>query len=96
MSLAGKAIPDIPLYAFWDINKQNLDFNQDGDFIISRMFERGKLEDVLEIISFYGLQKSREVLMQNRYLSRQGLYFAHVLLNIPVEDFSAYVTLQHN
>ena len=43
----------LPGYAFWDVKRENLDFSKDKPFIISRMFERGNLEDVLSLVAFY-------------------------------------------
>jgi hypothetical protein len=44
----------LPKYAFWDVSLEKLDISRNRNFIISRMFERGKLDDVLSIIVFYG------------------------------------------
>ena len=53
--VAGQDFTDVlPKYAFWDVNRENLDFSQDKTFIISRLFERGKLDDVLSVIVLYG------------------------------------------
>jgi len=84
------------MYAFWDIDKSKLDFAKDKDFIISRMFDRGKFDDVLKTVSFYGLVDSKKSLLSNKYLSRQGMYLANALLNIPIEQFASYAAPQHD
>ena len=86
----------IPGYAFWDVKRENLDFSKDKPFIISRMFERGNLEDVLSLVAFYGIDEARNILKSNKYLSRQGLFLAHSLLGLPLQDFKAYGTLKHH
>jgi hypothetical protein len=96
MGIARKSIPDLGLYVFWDIDKSKLDFVSDRDFIISRLFERGKLDDVLKVISYYGIPYTKKSLAANKYLSRQGIYLAKALLDIPIEHFSAYAALKHN
>lgn len=88
--------PLLPRYVFWDVKRENLDFTEDKSFIISRVFERGKLEDVLGIIHIYGNQEAGEVLRDNKYLSRQGLYLAHTLLGLPLQDFKSYAQLKHD
>jgi hypothetical protein len=45
----------LPKYAFWDVLPEKLDLLRDRQFIISRMFERGKLDDVFAVIVFYGV-----------------------------------------
>ena len=84
-----------PGYAFWDVNPENLDIVRDKGFIISRIFERGKLDDVLSAIVLYGKEETGKILQSNKYLNRQGLFLAHTLLGIPLEGFKAYVTLKH-
>jgi uncharacterized protein DUF6922 len=97
-SMNGKDDKILPLpgYAFWDVKTENLDLSKDMGFIISRMFERGKFDDVLSIIVFYGKEETAKVLQNNKYLNRQGLYLAHTLLGLPLQEFKAYATLKHN
>lgn len=44
----------LPKYAFWDVSPEKLDVPTNKEFIISRIFERGKLDDVLSTIVYYG------------------------------------------
>jgi len=80
----------LPKYAFWDVQPEKLDLSRDRLFIISRMFERGKLEDVFSVIVFYGVENVQKSLKANKYLSRPGLYLARALLGVPLNDFIAY------
>jgi len=86
----------LPKYAFWDVSLDNLDVIDNREFIISRMFERGKLEDVFDIVAVYGKDETKRVLQNNKYLNRSGLYLSHSLLDLPLKDFKAYATLKHN
>jgi hypothetical protein len=86
----------LPKYAFWDVSPEKLDISGNRDFIISRMFERGKLDDVFSTIAFYGKDETGRVLQNNKYLSRAGLFLAHTLLGLPLQDFNAYATFKHN
>jgi hypothetical protein len=86
----------LPKYAFWDVTPEKLDISRNKEFIISRMFERGKLDDVLSTIVYYGKDESVKVLRDNKYLNRPGLFLAHTLLGLPLQDFKAYATLKHN
>jgi len=88
--------PLLPRYVFWDVKRENLDFSDDKAFIISRVFERGKLEDVFGILSIYGKVEVARVLKNNKYLNRQGLFLAHTLLGLPLEDFKSYAQLKHD
>jgi hypothetical protein len=86
----------LPGYAFWDVKRDDLDFSRDKGFIISRMFERGNLDDVLSLVAFYGKDETGNILKSNKYLNRQGLYLAHALLGFPIQDFKAYGTPKHH
>jgi hypothetical protein len=80
----------LPAYVFWDVERDNLDLFRDGHFIISRMFERGRFDDVLTTIIYYGKEETGRVLQNNKYLNREGIFLAHALLAIPLQGFKAY------
>ncbi len=84
----------LPKYAFWDVKPEELDPSKDMAFIISRMFERGKYNDVLSVIVFYGKGKTAQTLQNNKNLNRQGLFLAYALLGCPLQDFKAYAILK--
>ena len=86
----------LPKYAFWDVSREKLDVSRNKEFIISRMFERGKLDDVLSTIVYYGKDEAVKILRDNKYLNRPGLFLAHTLLGLPLQDFKAYATFKHN
>ena len=86
----------LPGYAFWDVKRENLDCSRDKRFIVSRMFERGNLDDVFSLVTFYGKDEAGNILKSNKYLNRQGIYLAHALLGLPLQDFMAYGTLKHH
>lgn len=86
----------LPGYAFWDVKRENLDFTRDKQFIVSRMFERANLDDVLSLVAFYGVEDAGNTLKSNKYLNRQGLFLAHSLLGLPLQDFKAYGTPEHH
>lgn len=86
----------LPKYAFWDVSPEKLDISRNRDFIISRMFERGKLDDVVSTIAYYGKDEIGRVLQNNKYLNRPGLFLAHTLLGLPLQDFKSYATFKHN
>jgi hypothetical protein len=60
------------------------------------MFERGNLDDVLSLVAFYGAKDAGNTLKSNKYLNRQGLFLAHSLLGLPLQDFKAYGTPEHH
>ncbi len=83
---------DLAPYAFWDTDASQLDLQTDKDTIVSRIFERAKLEDILNTIAYYGVDVCASVMTANRYISRQAMFLAHLLLSIPLKKFEAYAT----
>ncbi len=53
------------------------------------MFERGKLEDVLDIVVLYGKDEVAKILENNEFLSQEGIHLAHAILDIPLDQFKA-------
>ncbi len=88
--------PLIPKYAFWDTDVQTMDLQTDKANIVSRIFDRGKLDDVLQFLSFYGKEECTRILINNAYLQKDAMYLAHTLLSIPLQDFKSYALPKNN
>lgn len=51
---------------FWDVDFEQIDFNNRHRFVIERVFERGDVEDIRELRRFYGMKwLRRRLAMQN-------------------------------
>jgi len=90
MEAKGEIAFSIPKYVFWDTDTDNLDLIRDKRNIISRIFDKGKLDDIFKFIAFYGLKECIEILTSNEYLQEDAMYLAHTLLSVPLKDFKAY------
>lgn len=88
--------PSIPKYAFWDTDIKKMDLHADKINIVSRIFDRGKLDDVLQFLSFYGKEECARILINNAYLQKDAMYLAHTLLSIPLKDFKSYALHKNN
>jgi len=80
--------------AFWDIDMSKLDYEKQGDYIIRKVFENGSLDDILEIISYYGKPRVIKTLVDATYLKESTLYFSSLLFNVPRQQFRCYNTRQ--
>jgi len=89
-------IPSIPKYAFWDTDVEKMDLQADKANIVSRIFDRGKFDDVLQFLFFYGKEECARILMDNAYLQKDAMYLAHTLLSIPLDEFKAYALYRNN
>ena len=82
--------------AFWDVDMEKMDYENHADYIIRKIFEYGNWEDILEVTSFYGIAKIKDVLTKATYLRENTLYFASLFLDIPRSQFACYTTKQYH
>jgi len=75
---------------FWDVDESKFDYEKHSGHIIPRVFMRGKLEDILQVIRYYGKEKVKDVLLNTRYLDKKTLAFSVGLFNLNKEDFRCY------
>lgn len=88
-----------PVFAkriFWDVNFDNLDYDNKASFIIERVFERGDVPDIRACRRYYGDEKIREVLTNAKWLSLQTIYLACAVLDNELTDYRCYNTAQSN
>lgn len=82
--------------AFWDVDMDKLDFKKNADYIIAKVFDSGSLQDVMEIIVWYGDDKVVNALMNAPYLKEITMVFASKLFNIPISSFKCSTTKQYH
>lgn len=75
---------------FWDADISNIDYDKHAGHIVPRVFMRGTMEDILQVIRYYGKERVAEILMNTRYLDKISLAFATGLFNLKKDDFRCY------
>lgn len=78
--------------AFWDVDMSKLDYENKADFIIRKVFDRGSLEDVAEVLAYYGREKVMSALVTASSLRQQTLRFAASYFNLPLSSFRCFTT----
>ncbi len=78
--------------AFWDVDMSKMDYEKNWAYIIRKVFERGSLEDVAEVMAYYGDEKAKEALVTAPSLRQQTFVFASKLFNMPLSSFQCYTT----
>ena len=78
--------------AFWDVDMSKMDYEKNAAYIIRKVFERGSLEDVLEVWTYYGDEKTKEALVTAPSLRHLTMIFASKLLKIPLSSFRCYTS----
>lgn len=88
--------PEFSPYLFWDSNPELLDFERDKNKIIRRVFDRGRLDDLGELMWFYPERTIIEALLSADYLPENAIYLALALYNLKKEDFKCYTSKQYH
>ena len=81
---------------FWDVNFENIDYDNKANFVIERVFERGDVQDVRNCRRYYGDDKVREALLNAKYLPLHTIHFASAIVDRPITDFRCYTLRQLN
>lgn len=90
-----ESLPDLPKVLFWDIPGQVPDYKNHPEWVVKRVFDRGSMEDIAEIILFYGEEKVKEVMTSSLHLDEDILYLASAILETPLKNFLCYSTRQY-
>jgi len=75
---------------FWDTDYDKLDWDKHISYVVSRVLQRGTLEDFRNIVAYYGKEKLREVIKNIRYLDKKPMYFSSIYFEIPLTEIRCY------
>jgi hypothetical protein len=78
-----------PIY-FWDIDFLHLDIDKSARIIIERVFSLGTMDEINELVFFYGKHKVSEILTGLNYIDPKTMNFASKFLGIPRKKFKCY------
>ena len=79
---------------FWDVDLSKLSTEKNKDFIIRRVFDRGTLEEILDLIVHYGEDAVQSSLLKAPSLRKPTVYLAAAFFNKKTQDFACYNTTQ--
>ncbi|MFN4285578.1 MAG: DUF6922 domain-containing protein [Lacibacter sp.] len=79
---------------FWDVNPALLDWEKDMPLIITRVVERGTLEEWRVIEQQYGLQKIVAAAKEIKSLNYIAANFLAQISGTPITEFRCYTTRQ--
>jgi hypothetical protein len=85
-----KQKPNISKRAFWDTPIVDEDFDKYPDYIIGRVFEFGTMDELFEIIKYYGEDKCKNAIQNAKFLRMNALNIASLLFNIPRESIKCF------
>jgi len=75
---------------FWDVDPDRFSQVTNRKLIIERVFCYGTVDELVRLISFYGLETIRKEISQAGSLDKKTFEFASTLLEIPKQHFRCY------
>ena len=85
----------LPPILFWDIDPDKLDYNAKARYVIGRVVMYGSLADWKAILAYYGAERIRDEMPQERYLDKKSLNYLSFYFEVPKTEFRCY-TLQQS
>ncbi len=79
---------------FWDTDYNNINWQEKARFVISRVLMYGTIDDWHVIKSYYGLERIKNEMVQERYLDKKTLSFLCCIFDLPKEKFRCYTERQ--
>ncbi len=79
---------------FWDTDYHKIDWHKKARFIIGRVLMYGTIDDWNTIKQFYGLERIKNEMLEERYLDKKALSFLCCIFNLPKEKFRCYTEQQ--
>ncbi len=81
------AKPSLSRRAFWDVDLKRLDFDRYPAFTIIRAMERGTLNDIREVIRYYGRDKVKSILIDADRLLPRAQVISRRLFHLHNSDY---------
>jgi len=75
---------------FWDSDYQKIDFEKNARYVIAKVLMYGTIEDWYQIKEYYGLERIKTEMLQERDLDKKALSFLSCILDVPKEKFRCY------
>ncbi len=80
--------PQISKRTFWDVDITEHDFKDSYEWVITRVFDRGTLDEVLSIVKYYGFDFVKNVLVStNENLPNHAILLARAIFKLNYTDF---------
>jgi hypothetical protein len=83
-----RIVPQISKHTFWDVDIQEHDFKDASEWIITRVFDRGTLDEVFQLIRYYGFDVVKNVLASTQEnLPQHTILLAMAIFKLNYTDF---------
>lgn len=72
--------------AFWDTPLENIHEQEHADFVITRVFQYGLLNDIKQVLSFYSESQIKHAFKNSRGVDEKAIALAAAALGIKNEE----------
>lgn len=86
--------PNISQRAFWDVDFDKINYDINHKDVIRRVFQYGTMDDIYTIINYYGKEKTRLTLLNDKYLPEIAFNIASVIFDAKKDNFLCYTKNQ--
>lgn len=80
---------------FWDVDKESVDIEKHRFYIISRIIDYGKPQDIKWMQNTYTEEEIKEVICKRRGISKKTAYFWSAYYRIPKEEIKCLQEFSH-
>jgi hypothetical protein len=87
-------ISDFSPHLFWDVNRNELDFDKNRKIIVSQVLQYGLFEDWVLVCRLYTMKEIADVAVSIRDLDKKSLSFISLVTNTPKEQFACFTSNQ--
>ena len=81
-------------HLFWDVDVNTISFDQNKEFIVSRVLDYGLIKDWKILNKHLSVDQIAQIAMNIKDIDPKSLSFISALSNIPKEKFRCYIFQQ--
>ena len=94
MSLTQNDINTLSQHLFWDVDKEDMNWEEHTQFIIKRILEYGTWSDFKLLKSKVGVQGIADAAKKMRTLDKRTLHYVALISDTDVKDYRCYTSKQ--
>lgn len=91
-------VPDARKWLFWDADLARLDVEAHAEYVLGRVLERGRLEDVRWVVSIYGFDRIHDFFRSGPHpeIGARTRRFWQVFFDVPEDSWPSRPPFRQN